>query len=240
MKITIAYIEEPPFYWTEPDGSVVGADIELADVVLRAIGYTQIKHQPTTFEELLPGVSTGRWNMNVPIFVTPERSLLVDFGTPVWALGDGFLVAAGNPKGLDSYTAIARRDDARLAVVADTIQQRSALSYGVRDQQIFQFARQEEAIDELLVGRIDAYAATALGNRVLAKRVGSSQVAVVAHASQNRPPFGAFSFSKHDSQLCEAVDEQLKRYLGSVDHRQRMAKYGLTPEEIDPVIKVRP
>jgi|SRR5882757_1843671 len=50
MNITIGYIEEPPFYWTEPDGSVVGANIELTDVVLRAIGYTYIKHQPTTFE----------------------------------------------------------------------------------------------------------------------------------------------------------------------------------------------
>jgi polar amino acid transport system substrate-binding protein len=156
MKITIAYIEEPPFYWTEPDGSVAGADIELADVVLRAIGYTQIEHQPTTFEELLPGVSSGRWNMNVPLFIPPERSLLVDFSTPVWALGDGFLVAAGNPKGLDSYAAVAHRDDARLAVIADTIQKRSAQSHGVRDTQILQFARQEEAVDALLAGRIDA------------------------------------------------------------------------------------
>ena len=239
MKITIAYIEEPPFYWTEPDGSVVGADIELAEVVLRAIGYTRIEHQPTTFEELLPGVSSGRWNMNVPLFITPERSLLVDFSTPVWALGDGFLVAAGNPKGLDSYAAIAHRDDAKLAVISDTIQQRSAQSHGVRDTQILQFARQEEAIDALLAGRIDAYAATALGNRVVAERIGSALVTAVAHIEQNRPPAGAFSFGKHDNKLREAVDEQLKRYLGSPDHRQRMAKYGFTPEEIDPVLKAR-
>ena len=239
MKITIGYIEEPPFYWTEPDGSVVGADIELAEVVLHAIGYTIIEYQPTTFEELLPGVSSGRWNMNVPIFVTPERSLLVDFSTPVWALGDGLLVAAGNPKGLGGYAAIARSDDARLAVVVGTIQQRSAQSYGVRDSQIRQFGRQEEAIDALLAGRIEAYAATALGNRVLEDRIGSSLVVAIAHTEENRPPVGAFSFGKHDNKLREAVDKQLKRYLGSTDHRQRMAKYGFTPEEIDPVLKVR-
>jgi polar amino acid transport system substrate-binding protein len=239
MKITIGYIEEPPFYWTEQDGSVAGADIELAEVVLRAIGYTHIEYQPTTFEELLPGVSSGRWNMNVPLFVTQERSLWVDFSTPVWALGDGFLVAASNPKGLDSYAAIAHRDDAKLAVIADTVQQRSAQSRGVRDTQILQFARQEEAIDALLSGRIDAYAATALGNRAVADRIGSALVAAVAHAVQDRRPAGAFSFGKHDSRLREAVDEQLNRYLGSADHRQRMAKYGFTPEEIDPVLKVR-
>ena len=237
MKITIAYIEEPPFYWTEPNGSVIGADIELADVVLRAIGYTHIEHQPTTFEELLPGVSSGRWNMNVPLFITPERSQLVDFSTPVWALDDGFLVAAGNPKGLNSYAAVAHRDDARLAVISGTIQQRSAQSHGVRETQILQFARQEEAIDALLAGRIDAYAATALGNRAVADRIGSALVTAVAHTGQDRPPVGAFSFGKHDSKLREAVDEQLKRYLGSAGHRQRMAKYGFTPEEIDPVLR---
>lgn len=238
MKITIAYIEEPPFYWTEPDGSVVGADIELADVILRAIGYTQIVHQPTTFEELLPGVSSGRWNMNVPLFITPERSLLVDFSTPVWALGDGFLVAAGNPKGLDSYAAITHREDARLAVIADTIQKRSAQSHGVRDTQILQFARQEEAIDALLAGQIDAYAATALGNRVVAERIGPALVTAIAHTAEDRPPVGAFSFGKRDDKLRDAVDEQLKRYLGSADHRQRMAKYGFTSAEIDPALKV--
>ena len=237
MKITIAYIEDPPFYWTEPNGSVIGADIELADVVLRAIGYTHIEHQPTTFEELLPGVSSGRWNMNVPLFITPERSQLVDFSTPVWALDDGFLVTAGNPKDLDSYAAIAQCDDARLAVVSGTIQQRSAQSHGVRETQILQFARQEEAIDALLAGRIDAYAATALGNRAVADRIGSALVTAVAHTGQDRPPVGAFSFGKHDSKLREAVDEQLKRYLGSAGHRQRMAKYGFTPEEIDPVLR---
>ena len=237
MKITIGYLEEPPFYWTKSNGSAVGADIELADVVLHAIGYTHIEHQPTTFEELLPGVSGGRWNMNVPIFVTPERSALVDFSAPVWALGDGFLVAAGNPKGLDSYTAVAHNNDARLGLVSGTVQRRHAQSHGVRDTQILQFARQEEAIDALLAGRIDAYTATALGNRVAAERIGSDRVTAVAHAAQDGPSVGAFSFGKHDLKLREAVDEQLERYLGSPDHRQRMAKYGFTSAEIDPVLK---
>ena len=56
MKIRIAYIEEQPFYWTAQDGSVTGADIALADAVLRAIGVTAIEHVPTSFDELLPGV----------------------------------------------------------------------------------------------------------------------------------------------------------------------------------------
>jgi ABC-type amino acid transport substrate-binding protein len=112
MKVTIAYIEEPPFGWTEADRAATGADIDLADTVLRAIGVTRIEHRLTTFSELLPGVEAGRWDMNVPLFVTPERAKLVAFSLPVWAIGDGFLVRAGNPKALNSYASIAERQDA--------------------------------------------------------------------------------------------------------------------------------
>jgi len=65
------------------------ADVELAEAVLREIGVTRIKHRLTTFSELLPGVEAGRWDMNVPLFVTPERAARVAFSVPVWAIGDG-------------------------------------------------------------------------------------------------------------------------------------------------------
>jgi polar amino acid transport system substrate-binding protein len=236
MKISIAYIEEPPFGWTSQDGSPTGADVELAEVVLRAVGYTQVYCQRVTFDELLPGVTGGRWNLNVPIFITAERCRDVDFSVPVWAAGDGFVVAAGNPKGLDSYRTVAQQEDARLGVLPGTVQQASALEVGVRNAQIFSFARQDEAIEALLAGHIDAYAATALGNRAIADRLGHDRVAAVAHAVGESAPLGAFSFSKNDTGLRDTVNAELRRYLGSADHRQRMAKYGFTNDEIDPVL----
>ncbi len=236
MKITIAYIEEPPFGWTDHDGSPMGADVELAGVVVRAIGYPRIDFQRVTFEELLPGVMAGRWDLNVPIFVTPERSKSVDFSVPVWAAGDGFVVLAGNPKGLDSYEAVARRGDARLGVMPGTVQQASALDAGVQDAQIISFAGQDDAIEALLAGRIDAYAATALGNRAIADRRGHDRVNAVAHVVGASVPLGGFSFNKNNTALRDAVNAELRRYLGSADHRQRMAKYGFTQDEIDPVV----
>jgi polar amino acid transport system substrate-binding protein len=126
MRIRIAYIEEPPFYWTAADGAVTGADIELAGAVLRAIGVTAIDYVPTSFDEFLPGVQARRWDMNVPIFMTPERARQVAFSRPVWALGDGFLVQPGNPKVLTSYEALAAQADARLGIIAGQVQVASA------------------------------------------------------------------------------------------------------------------
>ncbi|PQV55064.1 transporter substrate-binding domain-containing protein [Paraburkholderia sp. BL21I4N1] len=242
MKVTIAYIEEPPFGWTGPDGAATGADLDLADAVLRAIGVTRIEPCLTTFSELLPGVEAGRWDMNLPLFVTPERATKVAFSVPVWAIGDGFLVRAGNPKGLGSYTSIAERSDARLGIIAGQVQHEAAKTAGVPANRIVVFEQQADAIEAVRSGRIDAYASTALGNRILAGQIGSAVEAVdheTGSEGQQHHPVGAFSFNRSNGDLIHAVNEQLRRYLGSSEHRARMARFGLTAKEIDPALEHR-
>ncbi|WP_071336301.1 transporter substrate-binding domain-containing protein [Burkholderia contaminans] len=238
MKVTIAYIEEPPFGWTEADGTATGADVDLADAVLRAIGVTRIEHRLTTFSELLPGVEAGHWDMNVPLFVTPERANIVAFSVPVWGIGDGFLVRTGNPKTLNSYVSLAKRPEARLGVIAGQVQHESARTSGVSEDQIAIFEQQADAIEAVLSGAIDAYASTALGNRIVAYRIGGSMLEAVEHepqtnGTQQKLPLGAFSFSRRNSSLLNAVNGQLRSYLGSEEHRARMARFGLTNNEID-------
>lgn len=236
MKVRVAFLDEPPFYWTGPNGSATGADIELADVVLHTMGVTSVEFHKTSFEELLPGVSTGRWEMNVPIFATPERAQHVAFSVPVWTIGDGFVVHRGNPKALTSYSAVAARSDARLAVIPAQIQYDAARSAGVGGGQLIEFKDQAEAVAALLAGRVDAFTGTALGGRVLADEHQALEAVPLAASSKGTSPVGAFSFGKDNVRLLEAVNQELRRYLGSADHRTRMAKYGFTSAEIDGVL----
>ncbi|AZQ53748.1 transporter substrate-binding domain-containing protein [Burkholderia cenocepacia] len=241
MKVSIAYIEEPPFGWTEAEGTATGADLELAATVLRQIGVTRIEYCATTFSELLPGVASGRWDMNVPLFVTPQRAHAVAFSVPVWGIGDGFLVRPGNPKALTRYASIAERPDARLGIIAGQVQHDSAMASGVSRRQIVVFEQQADAIAAVFSGVIDAYASTALGNRIVAGRIGGALIEAVAHesdgdGSQRMPPLGAFSFNRENGDLLTAVNRQLRSYLGSPDHRARMARFGLTAREIDPAV----
>jgi polar amino acid transport system substrate-binding protein len=242
MKVSIAYIEEPPFYWTGPDHSVTGADIELAGVVLHAIGVSSIEYHLTSFEEFLPGVQAGRWDMNVPIFVTAERAERVAFSMPVWAIGDGFLVRRDNPKALTSYETVAALSATRLGMVAGTIQFAASKSAGVSDSQIVTFKDQPAAVAALLAGKIDAYASTGVGSRALASANQELEAVTLDKSKNAKPPVGAFSFNKNNHRLIQAVNEQLRKYLGSADHRARMAKYGITQTEIDGVIadKIEP
>jgi polar amino acid transport system substrate-binding protein len=236
MKLRIAYIEEPPFYWTDEDHLVKGADIELAEVVLRAIGVSSIEFQLTAFEELLPGVQAGRWDMNVPIFVTTERLKDVAFSVPVWSLGDGFVVHRGNPKELTSYEAVVMSGDARLGIIPGQVQFDAAKSAGVSDSQIVMFNNQPEAVAALLAGKIDAFAATAVGNRFIANANQKLEAIPHKNSKDGKAQVGAFSFSKSNHGILQAVNAQLREYLGSTDHRARMAKYGITRAEIDSVV----
>jgi polar amino acid transport system substrate-binding protein len=234
--VTLAYIDEPPFGWTQADGAATGADVELADTILRAIGVKTIIHHATTFAELLPGVENEQWDINVPLFVTAERATRVNFSVPVWAIGDGFLVRAGNPMQLTDYASLARRADARLGIITGQVQHLAATHAGVSAAQITPFDKQSDATDALRSGAIDAYASTALGNRIVAERIGTGVVSAVAHEAGNALPLGAFSFSKRNRSLLDAFDRQLRIYLGSTDHRERMGRYGFTAAEIDPVV----
>jgi polar amino acid transport system substrate-binding protein len=132
----VAYVEEPPFYWTAEDGSVTGADVELARVVLGMIGETSIEYVPVAFDELLTGVSEGRWDMNVPIFVTPERERHVTFSVPVWALRDGFVVRRGNPKSLTSYSSVRSDGTARLGLIPGQVQFDAARAFAANTPEL--------------------------------------------------------------------------------------------------------
>jgi polar amino acid transport system substrate-binding protein len=238
-KVVLAYIQEPPFGASDQHGCATGADVELAGKVLRDIGVETIEYVLTTFAELLPGVATGRWDINVPLFMTAKRAELVAFSLPVWALNDGFLVRAGNPKHLTSYEALARRNDARLSIVTGQVQHDAARRAGVPESRIRQFDVQQQAIDALFDGHIDAYASTSLGNRTLVQSIGDMRLASVAHEPSQQtkyaPPKGAYSFSKANPNLRGEFDRQLRQCLGSPDHRVLMGRYGFTEAEIDPV-----
>lgn len=239
MTVRVAYVEEPPFYGTGEDGSARGADIELARVVLGAAGETSIEFVPTAFDELLPGVRAGRWDMNVPIFVTPERAEQVAFCVPVWSLGDGFVVRHGNPHELTNYAGVTAHGSARLGLIPGQVQFAAAQAAGVPADQIVPFTNQPDAVAALLAGEIDAFAATALGNRAIAAARQSLEAVPFEDDGTAVSPVGAFSFDKRNDRLLGAVNAHLRDYVGSADHRTRMAGYGISRSEIDGALRER-
>jgi polar amino acid transport system substrate-binding protein len=163
--VTVAYLDEPPFCVPVPDGEPAGADMDVARRVLTDADVAAIEYTLTTFSELIPGLLAGRWQMTTAMFVTPERSALIGYSRPIWAVPDGFIVRVADADRLTSYDAIAADPHAVLAVVAGQVQHQAALRAGVPSQRIIEFADQDAAADAVRRGRADASASTAIGNQ---------------------------------------------------------------------------
>ncbi|HVV05949.1 MAG TPA: transporter substrate-binding domain-containing protein, partial [Puia sp.] len=160
----------------------------------------------------------------------------VAFSIPVWSLGDGFVVYQGNPKVLTSYQAVAKNSNARLGVIPGQVQFDAAKKAGLGESQLVIFNNQPDAVAALLAGKIDAFAATAVGNRAIVKANPTLEAIPLENKKDGKSPVGAFSFSKSNHTLLQAMNTQLYQYIGSADHRARMAKYGITKTEIDSVV----
>jgi polar amino acid transport system substrate-binding protein len=241
QRTILAYLDEPPFCAPPQDellaAGPTGCDVEVAFAILSAVGVARIETRLVTFAELLPGVAAGAWQINTPLFITEERGALVDFSRPVWSLADGLMVRAQERRTLDSYDALAAAKDARLVVVADQVQEQRALSAGVTPDRVLRVATQADSVKAVLENRADAYASVVMAHRGYLHANPDDRLRIMDFAATGGvAALGAYSFSKRDSDLRRAFDEELGRFLGTPAHREIMWRHGFTDADVDSVV----
>ena len=216
-----------------------GCDIELAEMVLGALGVRRVEFVLTTFGELIDGVMSRRWHINAPMFITAKRSRSVRFSLPVWAATDSFIVRSNDDRDFTSYEAIAGDGSIRLAAVAGQVQVETALRAGVPMDRIVEFADQGAAASAVLVGDADASVSTAPGTVAFITRLGDARLVSVADSRAGERgglPLGAFSFHRASRELADAFDGQLRRILGTAPHLEMMARYGFDEAGLRPAL----
>jgi polar amino acid transport system substrate-binding protein len=236
-RLLFAYLQEPPFCFRSGDDVVRGCDVELAQVLVTMAGGGAFQPVEAEFAQLLPGLLDRRWMMTTGLFVTDERRSRVAFSRPIWALHDGLLVRAINPRNIAGYGSLALDTSAVLAVIVDQVQGATALRLGVPTDRIRLFRTQDEAARAVAAGHVDAYASVAAAHRGYLASHPDAKLAVVDVAIAEQPPaFGAFAFAKESGDLRNAIDEALASYLGSPEHRALVSRYGFTAAEVDRVL----
>ena len=204
-KTVFAFIEEPPFVWSNGKCWPKGCDAEVAAAVLALMGMADAEHRLVTFEELLPGVAEGRWSFNTPLFVTPERQQLVRFSRAVWALPDGLLVRRSDTTRYGTYEDIAADESAILGVVRGQVQAETARRAGIPDNRIIAFDTPEDIVSALRGGRVCAYASVAMAHRGMLARSSDASLAIRDLGDRSsiggEPALGAYSFSKANGSL---------------------------------------
>ncbi|HEX2825754.1 MAG TPA: ectoine/hydroxyectoine ABC transporter substrate-binding protein EhuB [Burkholderiales bacterium] len=239
-RIRVGYANEAPYAWLDPrTGELTGEAPAIARAVLGDMGIVEIEGVLTEFGSLIPGLKAGRFDMIAAgMYVLPARCREIAFSNPTYSVGEAFIVRAGNPHGLHGYADAARTTSATLGVVAGAVQLRYALDSGVPRERVLVFPDPPSALEGVIAGRVDAYAATALTVNDLLHRADS-------RAAERAQPFhdpvaksgavrgyGAFGFRKSDRRLVEAFNAGLAKLIGTPRHAQLVRPLGFTEQEL--------
>lgn len=230
----VGFANEPPYgFYVTATGEITGEAPEVAKAILRRLGIKKVEPVVTEFGSLIPGLKAGRFDLIAAgMYVTPQRAQEIDFSNPTYAIGEGFLVRAGNPLDLHGYEDVAENPAARIGVMGGSVEHGYAQQLGVPEGRIVVFPDYRSAIDGLLANRIDAAAATNLTvNDLLAKardeRIESAEpFANPVIDGKSILGYGAFGFQQHDDELRAAFNQELARFLGTPEHLELVEPFG--------------
>ncbi len=232
-SVRIGYANETPFAYTALDGSVTGESPEIVKKIFERMGVEKINPVLTEWGSLIPGLRASRFDLIAAgMYITPERCKQVLFTDPHYQLPDTLLVKTGNPKGLHSYEDIAK-SGAKVAIMSGTVNLGYARSSGITDDQILQVPDTTAQLQAVRAGRADAAVGTQLTMKGLADKGGDSVEAIAEFKDDPaHTGYGALAFRPEDRELRDAVNAELKQWLGSEEHLATVGPFGFDQSNI--------
>jgi polar amino acid transport system substrate-binding protein len=238
--VRIGYANEAPYgYLDSASGKITGEAPEIADVILRRMGAQRVEPVVAEFGSLIPGLKARRFDVIAAgMYITPERAEEIDFSNPTYAIGESFLVLAGNPLDLHSFEDVVDSPTARLGVMGGSVEHGYAKTLGVPAKRIILFPDYPSALAGLKTGRVDALAATVLTADDLLRKSNDPGIErahpfhdPIINGKQARG-YGAFGFRKADSAFLNEFNRQLAAFIGTPEHLALVEPFGFTAEAL--------
>ncbi|WP_282692417.1 ectoine/hydroxyectoine ABC transporter substrate-binding protein EhuB [Streptomyces sp. CC208A] len=237
--VRVGFAGEAP-YGFQDGGELAGEAPTLHREIFTALGIPELRPTLTEFGTLIPGLLAGRFDVvSAGMAITPERCAKVAFSEPEFVSPTALMVRKGNPKGLSDLASCAGKQ-VRVGVLTAAVEASYAKAAGVRDGSVVAVAKQQDGLDALLAGRIDAFALTGISLRWLARTNEGAAVEVldpfvpVVDGVEQHSPGGAV-FRQGAVSLRKAFDEELAKITGDPARYVRLiGKYGFTEREVPP------
>ena len=234
-RVKIAIADEAPYGYRDATGEVTGEAPAIARAVLARIDPAiEIEWVAVDFGQLIPSLQVGEFDIAAAgMFITPERCAAVAFSEPTYVVGEAFAVKAGNPRGLTSYAAISDHPDARVGLIAGTVEYNYALVTGIPADQAPLYRNFEKAIEALKAGEVDAVGLTLLSTQSLVD--GEPELEATPQFfptidGDEVKGYGGFAFRQEDRDLVEAFNAELAGWLGSDAHWSLVERFGFGPD----------
>jgi polar amino acid transport system substrate-binding protein len=242
--VRIGFANEAPWSFAQSDGTIAGADFELAKLVFSNLGVPELEGVLNKFGSLIPGLKANRFDVVVAgFYIRPARCEQVAFSEPTVAVGDAVVVKAGNPKRINSYKSVIENPSIKLGGVVGAATAQNAKAAGIPDAQIVMFPDFESAISALRAGRVDGALQTAITAQRTVQAAKDSSIERALPFEQpviNGKPvinYAGYGMRPEDKDLVAAVSTELARVLGGSEHLKILEKYGISANEIPKGIK---
>lgn len=235
MKVGIA--NEAPYGFTDPSGKVTGQSVEVGRAVLKALGINNIQATTVEFGSLIAGLNARQFDMvTAGMFITPERCANAAFSDPDYSAPTGFLVPKGNPHGVATFDDV-KNKNLRLAVLSGAVEQGYAKDSGIPDDHVQAFDTQNNLLQAVTSGRVDAGALTFISlNDVVRKNPGASVEVTKGFFpvinGKEKISAGAFVFRKGDDALLNAFNGELKKLHDSGEWLKIAEPFGFSQENV--------
>jgi polar amino acid transport system substrate-binding protein len=227
--IRVGFANEAPFGYATPDGKLTGEAPEVAKAVLAKMGIPQVDGVLTEFGSLIPGLKAGRFDIIAAgMFINPKRCAEIAFSEPSYGIGQAMLVKSGNPKAIKDYSSIKDNGELKLAVMAGAVETGYAKDAGISETQIVVLPDQSSLLAAVQSGRADAAALTALSIAEMAKKGEGveSTTPFGEVAGKSVKGHGGFGFRKEDTDLLEAFNAEMKKFIGTPEHIALVTPHG--------------
>lgn len=225
--VRIGFANEIPFAYADDSGNAAGFVNAMTLGILANMGYTNIEAVQTEWGGLIPGLNAGRFDVVTGgMNILASRCENMAFSEPIATIGDGFIVAPGNPLGIETYEDI-KNAGATLVTGAGYSNIEAAKSFGLTDADIMIVPGPTEILAAVVAGRADAGTGTYFTMQQLADSTdGSVDVPDPNAMPEETFNWAGIGFRFEDQDFVDAFNAALADYLGSDEMMEAVAEYG--------------
>ncbi|WP_165985458.1 ectoine/hydroxyectoine ABC transporter substrate-binding protein EhuB [Streptomyces sp. YIM 98790] len=234
-SVRLGIASEIPYSYIDTDGNLTGQAPAIARVIFGRLGIDRFQPVLTEFGSLIPGLNALQFDVVAAgMWINPERCQKVIFSDPDYVAKDAFIVAEGNPLGLESYADIAETG-ARVATGPGWFQRDYALGNGVPEGNIGTYPDQLAGLNAVRHGRIDAFFGTA-PTIVAAARNAAGVEATTPFTpvvdGEEQIGAGGFAFRPTETNLRDAFNVELHKLKDSGELLDIVSPFGFTEEDM--------
>ncbi len=234
--LRVGYAIEAPYAYLDESGRVTGEAPEVFRAVADRVGIRDIDWVRMDFASLLPELLVGRVDVVATgLFVTEAREQIVAFSRPTARVFPALVYRETDKEryeGVQHLRDLVALEHGTWAVLNSAFEEERLQREGLTEAHLQRMPHVTRAFRALQEAQVDGFFISGLTARQHQADLDAMELRfhVLEGEPAGRP---AFAFRQKDHALRVAINAELARYLGSVEHQELVARFGVTKVELD-------